>query len=668
MTGAGSAQSGDAMRIREEAADWVLRLTFSPDGTAVAFLLRRPNPIDNSYCTGLVAVDLNDPDDVRLLDVVREKVEELPEWRGPFLDPEPPNLLPPLWSPDGASILFPRREDRIVNLWVVPAGGGDPKQVTRSPVRIESFAWAENGRSIVFSSRPQIVDLLQGIEDEARSGWRYDNRFQPNRGARPFIEDLPPLEHSRIELNSKSLLPASVAEVAQLEMRTRHGPGSSSPAWRAISPAGHKAEIYRPDPDRPWIPTRLRLTKDNSLPECPAEACVDLEGVWWAGNGTELFFLRREGHARRDLAMYRWTPGEGAAKRQFATTDELMGCQTLAADFICIHSAATSPPRLVRVDPRTGARETVFDPNPQTAGWRFGRVERLDWTTASGMEVFGDLVLPPDYSPGEKLPLVFVGYTSRGFLKGGVGDEYPIHAFATRGYAVMSYHASPFYGVRYNPANVAELNALNRHNWGEYRDFQTSMERVVEILDGRGIIDVQRVGLTGFSAGTRLGRWPALHSNLFAAASFSHCCANSTDLSLLGFDGHARWLSYGRAPISAGDVESRRLPSLHLEPNQLDIPTLFQMSDSEYVWAIEAITALRQELGKPVDLYVFRNEGHTKAQPAHRLSVYERNLDWFDFWLRGVENQTPGRPSEYQQWNTWRTERRNPQSVGSTAR
>lgn len=55
----------------------------------------------------------------------------------------------------------------------------------------------------------------------------------------------------------------------------------------------------------------------------------------------------------------------------------------------------------------------------------------------------------------------------------------------------------------------------------------------------------------------------------------------------------------------------------------------------------------RDELSYAVQ---YPDETHIKWQPAHRASVYERNVDWLNFWLRGVEDSTPKKADQYERW------------------
>lgn len=628
--------------------------SISPDGRHVAFLLRQADPEENAYCTGLVIMDVADPSSARIVDATKEFVEALPIRHGPWQEFEPQRLPSPLWSQDGEWVAYLRRDDGITNIWIAPGSTGPARQLTNATVSIENFAWVGDGsRSLVVASRPEMTDALRDLDTEARFGWRFDRRFEPIRGLRPFVNWGLPIAHEVIDIATGVHSPASSNEIETLARRSE-GPGTLSAPWRAISGTGKIAEIFHPNPEQPWLPTRLRLSTAQDQWECEFEACTDLEGIWWSAQNEQLFLLRREGHGRGNLSIFALTDKATAPRHLYTTTDELTGCQLQHETFFCIRAGSTSPPKLVSLDPSSGGQTLVFDPNPETTFWRFGDVARLEWTTAAGLPVFGDLVLPPSYARGDRVPLIIVGYRSRGFLKGGTGDEYPIHALAARGYAVLSYDMNSWYGVRYNPKDIPELVRASRRDWGELRDQQTMLEIGVSLVEDTIGAEIEEIGLTGFSAGATLGMWAIRHSKRFSAAAFSHCCDTASTFAILGFNFYDRWRSFGRPRLTDGPTATSQEIFPHLGDNRVDIPVLLQMSDAETLIALEAFMGLHYELEKPIDLYVFRNERHVKSQPAHRLAIYERSMDWFDFWLKGIEHPSPQRAEEYQQWRLWR--------------
>ncbi|PMU28397.1 dipeptidyl aminopeptidase, partial [Pseudomonas sp. GP01-A8] len=54
------------------------------------------------------------------------------------------------------------------------------------------------------------------------------------------------------------------------------------------------------------------------------------------------------------------------------------------------------------------------------------------------------------------------------------------------------------------------------------------------------------------------------------------------------------------------------------------------------------------------DMYVFPDEPHIKFKPKHKLAVYERNVDWFRFWLQGYEDPNPVKKQQYAHWREMR--------------
>ncbi len=67
----------------------------------------------------------------------------------------------------------------------------------------------------------------------------------------------------------------------------------------------------------------------------------------------------------------------------------------------------------------------------------------------------------------------------------------------------------------------------------------------------------------------------------------------------------------------------------------ISAPILAWVYDDEMWGALQSFTALREQRC-PIDLYIFPDEHHVKWQPAHRLAVYTRSIDWFDYWLSGA--------------------------------
>ena len=83
--------------------------------------------------------------------------------------------------------------------------------------------------------------------------------------------------------------------------------------------------------------------------------------------------------------------------------------------------------------------------------------------------------------------------------------------------------------------------------------------------------------------------------------------------------------------------------------DRIKAPVLFQLPEQEYRMTLDyALPLVRRH---QADIYVFPDEPHIKFQPRHKLAVYERNVDWFRFWLQGYEDPSPDKTGQYRIWH-----------------
>jgi prolyl oligopeptidase family protein len=68
---------------------------------------------------------------------------------------------------------------------------------------------------------------------------------------------------------------------------------------------------------------------------------------------------------------------------------------------------------------------------------------------------------------------------------------------------------------------------------------------------------------------------------------------------------------------------------------------------------MQLVTTLR-ELKKAVEMLIYANEEHLKNQPKHRYEIYERNVDWFNFWLKDKEDPEGRKVEQYVRWRKLR--------------
>ncbi len=626
--------------------------SLSPDGTRAVMLLRRANVASNSYCLGVVEIDLKTRS-VRLLDVGGEPTLILFDMHG-FADQGTGafDSLRPLWSPDGRWIAYQRRIDGVTQLWRVAATGDGAEQLTHGASDVRRFAWTADSQGLVYAVREGIVTARAAYAKEGDTGYLYDARFWPLSGAAPEPAATIPLDYFRYGFADRSVHSASAAERTLL-----------TPAADPRFPAGTSMHAETDTGDLAWVtraagqyigPQSLTARLRGKTYRCAAEDCDDrIIGLWW-WRKSEILFLRDWGTRRRgEVEFFRWRPGTSPVPL-FRTTDPLNGCLRQGDALLCGRESAGQPRQLVRITPE-GQSQLVFDPNPEFRKLAIGPVTRLFAVAADGAPAFGDLVLPPDHRPGEQHPLVIVQYNTRGFLRGGTGDEYPVHLLAARGYAVLSFQR-PTPAAFGKPApDLLTYQKANMSGWADRRRVFSALDRLVDRAVSTGAVDAERIAITGLSDGTATIQWALLHSRRYRTAIMSTCCEDPSTVAFgAGPAFAAETRAWGYPPAGKDDPDFWKEYSLARNAARVNVPILIHAADREYRLSLETVASLR-EFGKPVELYVFPDEYHIKWQPRHRRAIYERVLDWLDFWLLEREDPNPAKTAQFVRWRALRS-------------
>ncbi|SEJ92094.1 Dipeptidyl aminopeptidase/acylaminoacyl peptidase [Sphingobium sp. AP50] len=607
-------------------------LDISPDGRRVAFQMRESSPDANRYCLSIVVASL----DGKSAPIVVDRGGDLIRQSGPQLGLGPypsgvPEVIRSVWSPDGRHVAFLKKGEgeNQVRVWIAASNGLGSFPLDHGTGDAVEFHWSEDSKHISILSR-QLDDMIAGRNREALSGFHMDGRLIPVSSAKPYFKAPFPL---RTDVMS---LPA--------------GPTPSSQTRFSAIAGWHELPIA--DPAHSHNITEL-LPKNLLTRACLAEACTGLIiKAWQSADGRSLSFLRRVGPADDAMALYHWEVASGQPRQSYRTSGVLLGCQSAGPRLVCAQELATKPRSIVTLDPKTGRITSVFDPNPEFESFALSTPKRLYWRNDKGILTFGELVLPPDHKPNEKHPLIVVGYRTRGFLRGGVGDEYPIYALAARGYAVLSFDNPPDISSFAGTKSSAEAKRLDRKDWANRKSILSSIENGVRMVEALGVSDPSRRAITGLSDGSSSLFFALINDHFFHTAIASTCCEEPiSSMALIGEVGASYFEENGYPLLSQDDTVFWRAMSVTRNAARIDVPLLLNLAEDEYLYALESIRALRFHQ-KSVDAYLYPNEFHVKWQPAHRLAIYDRNIAWFDFWLRGID---PTDEDQRLRWTALRT-------------
>jgi dipeptidyl aminopeptidase/acylaminoacyl peptidase len=608
-------------------------IALSPDHKRIAFQIRQADPETNRYRLSMLVLDLSATTAPIVVDEGGDVIlQNIAGMTGPPMESGLPDTITPLWSRDGTAIYFLKRLNGSTQVWRASTTEKKSEAITQDVGDITDLAWANDGRHLIYASWRPDADGRAKLEKESLEGYRYDARFRPLSSSVPTLAPLKRKVNLSLDVVTGRVTAPSALDQGSFDQQAEET--YLSPA--AMNRHGQSVWIAKTNPVGAGLPTRLFVRdSQGATQQCRATLCTGASVVWWTKDDRRIQYLRRDGWGDSEMSVYEWEPGAPSPTKLYTTSDLLLDCQPINNRILCAREKSATPRQIVLIDPKSMSEKLVYDPNPRFGMFLLGQVERLHWHNSFGVQSFGDLVYPVGYVPGKTYPLLITQYISRGFLRGGMGDEFPIQLFANRGYAVLNIQRPKLPDPPVPPQTEAEANHRLLEDFKDRQSVLSSIEIGAEQLIRRGIVDRERIGITGLSDGSSTVQFAAVNSKLFKAGSATGCCWDEFQDSFLGPEISDNNHQVGWPRLADRDTGFWDHISLVDNAKRIHFPLLIQQSDDEYRGAVASVTALKQA-GNPVSLYVFPNEHHIKWQPAHRVAVYSRNIRWFDFWLRGI--------------------------------
>ena len=297
---------------------------------------------------------------------------------------------------------------------------------------------------------------------------------------------------------------------------------------------------------------------------------------------------------------------------------------------LCAISSYDKPDDLYELglDGKIIRKLTLLNPQLSQLGLSFTKV--VTWKSNDGWFSEGLLYLPSDYDSTAKYPLLVQ-------LHGGPAGSYNFsfsadytsyaHILTGRGYIVFqpNYRGSTGYG-----------DECMRSIIGHY--FEKDVDDVIsgiKYLVDAGLVDSNRIGVMGWSAGGHLTNWLITHYNSFKAAS-----AGAGMCDWISFYGtteikYLREIWFNGTPYEKYNDYLMKSPVLYAKDAKT--PTLLlcgaldkrvPLSQSE-----EMHTALKHA-GCVTELIVFPDNGHGLWQLSKQKIKMEKEMEWFDKYLK----------------------------------
>lgn len=622
-------------------------IALSPDGRSVAYVVQQPKSLDDSRGptnTEIHLANTQGGDPVQLT-------------HNPGRDSSPQ------WSPDGKTLAFisDRAGQPGSQLYALNPGHDTLQTLTRHTSGIISFAWSPDGKRIAF------------LADQPLSEEQQERR---RRGDDAIVLDGFDTDQNR-PLRKLWILDCARGVIQQVDTGAHH---VTKFRW---SPAGERFLVVVTNDanlDYEWTRAQLAVVpttggkvrkycatrgKIESLQWLPDGSGISFLGA--AANGTEqapgsLFVCREIGSVPVNLTLgkpftvqsYRWFPnGEGVALTFVERNTRYLGTlnvssgeisrltardQMVAPNISLSHDGTTiayncEEPQLpedLHAGPLRGPHQKLTRLNPVLEELTYGATREFDWTARDGWDITGILITPVGYQAGDRCPTIV-------YVHGGP-ESMDLNGFnvqrhqllAANGYAVFlpNYRGSVGRGVHYMISNHGDRGG---------KDFLDILDGVDALVEA-GIADPDKLGIAGWSYGGFMSCWAVTQTTRFKAA-------------MIGM-GISNWYSLmGLCPVPIWNAEAHFLtwhydnPEAYwkfspvLNVRKVKTPTLLLYGERDpFIPPAQGREFYRglQYYGVPSQMVVYPREGHGLGEPWHRKDASERELAWFNRYVKGV--------------------------------
>ena len=216
-------------------------------------------------------------------------------------------------------------------------------------------------------------------------------------------------------------------------------------------------------------------------------------------------------------------------------------------------------------------------------------------------------------------------------------------------------------------------NYRGTHTYGRsYADPQrTDREPVEDVVTGvreliaQGVADPRRLGITGQSHGAWLGPLVMTKEKIFRASSFAEGSSSQVLMySLMPGDLNrqvhdpitGRGVSFWDDPTSYYEAS----PDVHFKG--VRTASLWEAGAQSQAVLMFSYPKAARHFGAPTEFVVYPQTWHNPHRPSVLRESAERNLDWFEYWLKDVQHEDPVKAEQYRRWgqlragSTWAAE------------
>jgi len=577
------------------------------------------------------------------------------------------------FSRDGQWLVFragESGEEQLYRLAVAALTGGEAEaeQISRQPAGVSQWELAPDSRRIYFIT-PDSVDADEGrrwehdftvdiyhLETPLESLWALD--LDPV-GATRLTQD-PSITVTGFTISDDSrwvgfqgtraerykrtiwqsslhtelyLLEAATGRIEQLtdaDEISKSGPYFSPDGrWVAFGAARDMTRYTRAITDRVYV--RAVDQPSGEFRRIGDDYDGDVGLDFWSSDGNTIYFNAGIETSRQLVAL----EVESGAIRQLTSEDSPLSVSVDDDTGVVLisYSDPTTPSTLFTVPsldevPNRSAWHQLTDVNPQVRGFLLGHQEEVIWRSSDGEEVGGVLTLPVGYQQGQRYPLVV---QIHGGPSSAVSNSFNagIQVYAGAGYVVLrpNYRGSSGYGEAFENING------NYFPQG-YEDIMAGVDHLI----AEGIVDGDRMGAYGWSAGGHWSNWILVNTDRFKAISSGAGASNWISM-YAQTDGQRHRQEYfgGQLPYHDFDAYWDQSPLKYIV--NAKTPTMVHVVKGDprvpSPQSVELHMALRQ-LGVPTELFMYPGDTHGIPDPRNQMAKAVAEMAWMDYYVRGI--------------------------------
>ena len=497
---------------------------------------------------------------------------------------EPPRVIDRLnYRADGAGY----RPEGFTHIFVLPATGGTPRQLTDGDFNHGSGEWTPDSQTIVFSAtRKPDADFLRG---------------------------------------GSEIYAVNVSDRQIRALTDRKGPDANpavSPDGRLIAYTGFDetddtytvSKLYLMD-----IGGKNRRLLSGELDRSPSE-------LIWAEDGAGVYFTAED---RGTNNLY-FVSATGGAPRQITQGNHQLSISSIAKNGLAagVLSSPAEPGDVVAFNiKQTKPRRLTAVNDDLLEGRTLGAVEEIWYDSVGGKKIQGWIVKPPDFDSSKKYPLMLYIHGGPHSMYG-VGFNFEFQNHAAEGYLVLytNPRGSTGYGQEFG-------NAIKNNYPGEdYNDLMNGVDAVIK----KGYVDERNLFVCGGSGGGVLTAWIVGHTNRFTAAVSMKPVINW--YSFVGTTDGASWYyNFKKLPWEDPSEHLRRSPITYV--GNVTTPTMLLTGDLDLRTPMEQTEQFYRALKmRKVDTVMVRitDEYHAinsvpgLRHPSNRLQQILYLRGWFE--------------------------------------